>query len=165
MQRFFEDYVPDGLLMPPLWRLNVKTTTRKRDGLRQVALLSSLALLAACGPQATEEPACDPDADGDGDGIGDCAEIELGTDPLLEDTDGDGMADGVEQDCVSDPLDSEEVCYSCGWAHNDPGNLESLGANPGDTIANVTLFDQCMEEVDLWDLAGEYHILFMTAAY
>ena len=129
-----------------------------------MALLSSLMLVAACGPQTTE-PACDPDADGDGDGIGDCAELELGTDPLLEDTDGDGMTEGAEQDCVSDPLDSEEVCYACGWAHNDPGNLESLGAEVGDTIANIQLIDQCQEEVDLWDLAGEYHIVFMTAAY
>ena len=45
------------------------------------------------------------------------------------------------------------------------GDLESTGSSEGDVIANVDLIDQCGETVPLWDLAGEYHILFMTAAW
>jgi hypothetical protein len=126
----------------------------------------SIALLTATlGGCATPEATCDASSDADGDGLDDCAEAELGTDPTNEDTDGDGLADLEEIDCVSDPLNGDEVCYACGWKHNDPGDLSSDGADTGDTIANVDLVDQCGEDVPIWDLAGEYHILFMTAAW
>ena len=39
------------------------------------------------------------------------------------------------------------------------------GLNEGDVIANLAFIDQCEEEVSLWDFAGEYHILWMTAAW
>ena len=66
---------------------------------------------------------------------------------------------------VSDPIDAGQKCYACGWKHNDPGTLASTGSNEGDVIANLDLIDQCKEPVRLWDFAGEYHILFMTAAW
>ena len=126
--------------------------------------LASVALaLGGCAP--TEEPACDANTNADGNGLDDCAKEQLDTDPQSEDSDGDGFADQEELDCVSDPLDGDEVCYACGWQHNDPGTFESEGADVGDTIDNIELVDQCGEDVDLWDLSGEYHILFQTAAW
>ena len=103
-------------------------------------------------------------ADTDGDGLSDSEEVAFGSDPLLVDTDGDGFDDATEADCVSDPLNADEVCYAYGWEHNDPGNLESTGNEKGDVIANIQLVDQCGEMVD-WDFYGEYHILFLTAAW
>lgn len=139
-----------------------------------VALLA----LGACGPKLGDSVAdtavptgastdvCDPAADADGDGLDDCTEVEeLGTDPTLADTDGDGSEDGSELDCLSDPLDAEEACYACGWLRADPGDLQSTGHAVGDTIANLGFVDQCGEQVELWDFAGEYHVLFMTGAW
>ena len=103
--------------------------------------------------------------DVDGDGLDGCAEEALGTDPDNPDTDEDGLTDAEEVDCVSDPLDAEEVCYACGWAHNDPGDLVSEGAAVGDVMANLPFIDQCEEDVQLWDFAQEYHILFVTAQW
>lgn len=124
--------------------------------------LSALLALSGC---ATGNAACEATSDADADGIDDCAEEALGTDPNLADSDGDGVNDGAEVDCVSDPLDGAEVCYECGWPHGDPGDLTGVGPNEGDTIANLSLVDACGEDVGLWDLAGEYHILFLTAAW
>jgi len=122
--------------------------------------------LVGCPSQVPEtDPGCDAESDADGDGLDDCAEAELGTDPERDDTDGDGFADAEEVECVSDPLDGDEVCYACGWKHNDPGDLQSGGAEIGDTIADIALVDQCDEDVPMWDFAGEYHILFLTAAW
>jgi hypothetical protein len=141
---------------------------------RSVWIRSSLVWsLCACGAKGTEADAdtaagtedCAPAIDTDGDGISDCDEIDLGTDPSLADTDGDGYDDDVEIDCHSDPNDPAEVCSTCGWPHNDPGDLVATGNDAGDTIANLTFVDQCEEEVRLWDLAGEYHILWMTATW
>jgi len=58
-----------------------------------------------------------------------------------------------------------QTSAACAWGHNDPGDLVSDGNAVGDTIANVPLVDQCGEAVSLWDLAGEYHILYQTAAW
>lgn len=125
-------------------------------------LLLAALLTASCNG---EPAACDATLDGDSDGLDDCLEETLGTDATLRDSDGDGFSDGEEVDCVSDPLDSSEVCYACGWPHNDPGDLAGVGPNEGDTIDNLGLVDACGEDVDLWDLAGQYHILFMTAKW
>ena len=103
--------------------------------------------------------------DSDSDGLNDCEEQELGTNPDSSDSDGDGFTDADEVDCVSNPADANEQCYACGWEHNDPGNLVSTGNEYGDVVANLQLPDQCEEVVDLWDFHGEYHILFMTAAW
>jgi len=111
------------------------------------------------------EPSCSDDSDLDGDGVDDCVEELLGTDPESEDSDGDGFTDAEEIDCVSDPLDGDELCYACGWEHNDPGNLESTGSSTGDVMNNFALVDQCGEMVDMWDFYGEYHVLYMTAAW
>ncbi|NUP13623.1 MAG: hypothetical protein HOW73_46905 [Polyangiaceae bacterium] len=107
----------------------------------------------------------DPNANPDGDCLTNAEETALGTDPNVADTDGDGFDDCAERDCVSNPVDGAERCYTCGWKHNDPGTLASTGAAVGDVIANLDLIDQCKEPVRLWDFAGEYHILFMTAAW
>ena len=144
--------------------------------LRLVLAASCLLLLAACDPPNSdgdcmtdaeeEELGTDPDSlDSDGDGLDDCQEIDLGTDPTADDSDEDGFTDAEELDCISNPLDDEEVCYACGWAHNDPGTLESDGNNVGDTVANVVLADQCGDLVDLWDLSGKYYLLYLTAAW
>ena len=134
---------------------------------RHTLALSTLLLFAACDSKtAPDTTACDASADSDGDGLDDCTEVEtLGTDPQRADTDGDGFSDSDELDCVSDPLDGDEQCYACGWKHSDPGTLTSTGAEEGDTIENLSLLDQCGEQVDLWDFAGGYHILFMTASW
>ena len=108
---------------------------------------------------------CSTSSDLDEDGLDDCAEEELGTDPASADSDGDGFTDSEEVDCVSDPLASSEQCYACGWAHNDPGDLQSDGADVGDVVANIQLTDQCGDVVDLWDFHGEYHVLYQTAAW
>ena len=55
--------------------------------------------------------------------------------------------------------------YACGWRAGDPGDLASSGKAEGDTIANIILFDQCAERIPLWEFAGEYHVLFLTAAW
>lgn len=120
-------------------------------------------LLLAC-TQGSDSGACGGDADADG--LEDCRERDvLGTDPERADSDGDGLDDAREVDCGSDPTDGTELCYACGWRHDDPGDLVSTGADVGDVIADVPLVDQCGETVQLWDFAREYHILFLTAAW
>lgn len=133
-------------------------------------LFALSALLIACPAtgdddhdQVPDGPDCTQDADADG--LDDCAEAELGTDPELADTDGDGFDDLAELDCVSDPLDGEQVCYACGWGHGDPGDLVATGNQPGDVMQDVLLVDQCGEELPLYDLAGAYHLLFITTAW
>ena len=127
---------------------------------RWVMLL--LTAMTAC---QEKEGSCSADLDSDGDGIDDCSEAELGTDPNATDSDGDGFSDQDELDCVSDPLNAEEQCYACGWEHNDPGDIVSTGAAVGDIMDGFTVPDQCGEEVDVWDFHGEYHVLYMTAAW
>lgn len=128
--------------------------------------LLMVALWGCGGPDEVQEPEpCSAASDLDGDGLDDCAEEELGTNAELADSDGDGFTDAEEVDCISDPLNVDEACYACGWGHNDPGDLASEGAGIGDVIANLTMVDQCGEDVELWDFYGEYHILFMTAAW
>ena len=124
----------------------------------------TLFLFVGCG-QEKDSVECSSTSDSDLDGINDCMEQELGTDPESADSDGDGFTDQEELDCVSDPVDGEEHCYACGWEHNDPGNLEGTGDQIGDIMAPITLTDVCGEEVDLWDFHGEYHVLYMTAAW
>ncbi len=139
-------------------------------GWRAIGLTAGLLLLGGCENEpaddddTTEDDACSED-DADGDGLDGCLEEELGTDPESADTDGDGLSDGEEVDCVSDPLDGDEVCYACGWPHNDPGDLESTGDDVGDVVANMEFIDVCLEPVRLWDFAREYHILWLTASW
>lgn len=131
---------------------------------KTLLLLASLGLVTACDGKEAEAEDCSASADADSDGIDDCTEADLGTDPSLADSDGDGLSDLEELDCVSNPLDAAEVCYACGWEHNDPG-VESSGTDVGDVMASFSLIDQCGEEVDIHDFFGEYHILYLTAAW
>ena len=126
-------------------------------------LVLSGILLSAC--FGGKETPCVEDSDLDNDGPNDCEEEALGTDPENSDSDGDGFSDIDEVDCVSSPTDANEQCYACGWEHNDPGDLVSTGNEVGDVIDNFQLPDQCGELVDLWDFHGEYHVLYMTAAW
>jgi hypothetical protein len=127
-------------------------------------VLSVAILLTACSGDPVSDD-CEASNDADGDGLDDCTELAAGLDPALSDSDGDGESDGDELDCGSDPLDDGERCFACGWIRGDPGDLESTGSEEGDVIANLDFFDQCEEEVALWDFAGEYHILWMTASW
>ena len=136
----------------------------------RVSLLVCCCAAIACAPHTPSSrpdsgPGCASALDTDEDGLSDCTELELGTLPEVRDTDGDGDSDGEEVACVSDPLDPEEVCYACGWPHNDPGTLSSTGARVGDTVENLELVDQCGERVNLWDLSGSWSLLFMTASW
>ena len=130
---------------------------------------SLLTILVACAPNtnpgAVMADGCDTSIDTDEDGLDDCAENAIGTDPLSDDTDNDGVTDATEVDCSSDPLDSTDACYACGWGKRDPGNLTATGSDFGDTIGNVQLTDQCGETITMWDFYGEYHVLYLTAAW
>lgn len=147
-----------------------------KQELKAAILAACLGLLVGCQPANSDgdcmsdaeeaELGTDPDAtDTDGDGIDDCEEIDLGLDPTSDDSDDDGFSDSTEIDCVSDPLDGDEVCYACGWEHNDPGTYEPEGNEIGDTAANSILLDQCGDEVDLWDFTGKYYLLYLTASW
>ncbi|GMU79096.1 MAG: hypothetical protein AMXMBFR46_18890 [Acidimicrobiia bacterium] len=107
----------------------------------------------------------DPAANPDGDCMTNAEELAKGTNPEQADSDGDGDDDCKELACKSDPLDPTKRCYGCGWAHGDPGNLVSAGAAEGDVIQNLPLVDQCGDTVPIWDFAGDYHLLFMTAVW
>jgi hypothetical protein len=107
----------------------------------------------------------DPNANSDGDCMTDGEEAMFGSDPLLADTDGDGHDDCKERDCGSNATDAMQKCYACGWVRNDPGTIVGTGTAIGDTMPNFSLVDQCGEMVSMYDFAGEYHILYMTAGY
>jgi len=78
-----------------------------------------------------------------------------------------GCPTGVEPNTDDDDAtqEPEEEFYDCGWPYGDPGDLEATGNEVGDTVENVPLVDQCGDDVPLWDLAGKYRILFITAAW
>ena len=132
-----------------------------------IRTLCVLSLIVGCAEEkdGAEEVHCSDTSDADGDGLTECDEYEWGTDPNNADTDGDGFTDDAEVLCVSNPNDADEQCYACGWKHNDPGNLESTGTEVGDVMDSISLVDQCGEMVDLWDFYGEYHVLYLTAAW
>ena len=134
---------------------------------RTIFMALAVLCLSSCGsdPSTDTDVDCVAGADVDADGISDCDEAVLGTNPMAADSDGDGISDAEEVACVSDPMDASEVCYKCGWKHNDPGRLASTGADLGDLMENVQMVDQCGDMVSIWDFYGEYHILYLTAAW
>jgi hypothetical protein len=130
-----------------------------------VALVGGLAALSLGAYGASLISGPDPDLNSDGDCMTDLEEIAAGTDPQQVDGDGDGVSDCDEVACGANPASANEQCYSCGWKRNDPGNLVSDGAGIGNVVQNITLPDQCGEEVDLWDFHGQYFIMYLTAAW
>ncbi len=85
--------------------------------------------------------------------------------PVDVDADDDGFTDDEELACGSDAEDVASTCYACGWSRGAIAGSVSKGNQIGDTIANLDLVDQCSEDVPVWDMAGMYHILFLTAAW
>lgn len=141
---------------------------------RLTAICAGLLATVACGQGesgadgsggSAGAPGLDPNGNPDGDCLTTGEELAKGTNPELADSDGDGDDDCKEVACKSNPTDAAERCYTCGWERGDPGNLASTGIEEGDVIENVPLVDQCGETVPIWDFAGAYHILFMTAAW
>jgi hypothetical protein len=134
--------------------------------MKMLASALPLLLLVSCATKdEDEEISCSETSDADEDGLNECDELALGTNPNNADTDGDGFADADEIDRVSSPTDPDEQPYACGWEHNDPGDLVSTGSAVGDVMGSISLVDQCGEMVDLWDFYGEYHVLYLTAAW
>jgi hypothetical protein len=89
--------------------------------------------------------------DDDGDTLTNCREMDLGTNPLIEDSDADGLPDNLEVtqhntnplDNDSDDdgiLDGEEVNYHCFLSPNNP-DTDGDGANDGAEIQSGT--DPC----------------------
>ena len=119
----------------------------------------------AAGAGGVGGAAGNPNANADGDCMTDAEEIQKGTNPSSADSDGDAISDCDEIACGSNPTDGAELCYKCGWRHDDPGNLASTGRAVGDVIENISLIDQCGETLPLWELAGQYRLLFMTTVW
>ncbi len=50
--------------------------------------------------------------------------------------------------------------YGCGWPRNDPGDLPlDFHLTGGGVFPNLRLTDQCGEDVNLWDLYGDWIVL------
>ena len=93
------------------------------------------------------------------------ASDDTGTGATDLDGDDDGFTDDEEASCGSDPADVASTCYACGWKRGVVTAVAEVGDSIGDTIANLALVDQCGDDVPLLDMAGMYHILFLTAAW
>ncbi|MBM4392005.1 MAG: hypothetical protein FJ090_12860 [Deltaproteobacteria bacterium] len=62
---------------------------------------------------------------------------------------------------VDAPLGAES---SCGWPMCNPGGpTESYVLATGGTFPNARLFDQCAEQVDIWDFWGRYLVIDSSA--
>lgn len=149
-----------------------------RTGLQVVLLMAACAGGTGGGrDRAGGDADADSDSDSDGDVDGDAdSDVDADADSDADadadadadvpvDGDGDGFLDDEELACGSDPSDDFDTCFACGWWQGDPGDLVATGSEVADTIENVTLIDQCGEEVPLWSFGGEYRILWITAAW
>lgn len=98
----------------------------------------------------------DSNADSDGDGLSNKKEIELGTDPVFEDTDDDGLSDGEEVNTYNtNPLkadtdddginDGDEISMGL-----DPLNPNTYGIPDKEYTFNVTLSEdsEAMSEIN-----------------
>ena len=67
---------------------------------------------------------------------------------------------------TQDTQDTQDTTEDCAWSGGDPGTLgPETGNQPGDTFADLAVTDQCLNTLSLWDLAGEYHLLYFTGAW
>ena len=65
---------------------------------------------------------------------------------------------------VTDTVDTTPL--PCAWSGSDPGSLgPETGNQPGDTFTDLAVTDQCLNDLDLWTLAGEYHLLYFTGTW
>ncbi len=105
--------------------------------------------------------------DTDGDGLSDPEEADLGTDPGQSDTDGDGYTDWEEHQAGTDPKRDTDLIYDCGWPFN--AYKEDLD-NPGFTTPLAVggmlprmqdVRDQCNDDVDTYDFAGQGHLVIV----
>lgn len=55
--------------------------------------------------------------------------------------------------------------YACGWEKRDPGTLASTGTTVGSVLADLETTDQCGESFRVWDMFGDYFLLYFTAAW
>jgi hypothetical protein len=79
-----------------------------------------------------------------------------------------GMDAGLPPEDAGSPIldaDAGPPPSPCALPSGDPGDLSATGTEVGDTVRNLRLLNACGDRVALWDLAGEYHILFLTAAW
>ena len=81
-----------------------------------------------------------------------------------EDNDGDGYTLAQEQDCGTDPENGDVGCFDCGhpWDSTDQG---PSGNDVGDIVENFLLRDTCGDDVELWNFAGDFHVLYLTGAW
>jgi hypothetical protein len=98
-----------------------------------------------------------------------CSDGGDGTEsPDLSDSTADVQTDDVQPDggVDSEELDSDaESTAPCQWDLANPGDLVATGAEDGYVVDNATFVDQCNNTVDLWDFAGKYRVIFLTAAW
>ena len=144
---------------------------------RRFALLALFLPLLACdldgdGLTRSEELELGTDPrleDTDGDGIDDGVEVEMGTDPLLEDSDGDGWTDGEEVDESTDPLDKFDWDFGGERWPDLSAAAVAAGADTADTYAmdevmpDLEYRDQYDQRVRLHQFYG-YVVLFDMSA-
>jgi hypothetical protein len=116
--------------------------------------MALLMLFLACGGDSVAPP-----TSGATDDTGDAVSTQEtgGTQDSQSTTDTQDTVDTV------DTVDTEPV--PCGWPGEDPGNLTGVGNQPGDTFTNLAVVDQCLNEINLWDVAGVWHMLYITGAW
>lgn len=125
-------------------------------------------LLSGCGQGAgARQP---PTGEGDGQdqagGPGDAPADPAGDQPAH--AGGDEPADEAGDEAGGQPVDEpadEPEPTACGWIKAPHGGIEATGRDEGDVIANVQYVDQCDEPMEQYDFNGEYHVLYMTAAW
>ena len=100
---------------------------------------------------------CQDDSDHDNDLLSNGRELQIGTDPCLEDTDGDNMSDGWEY-CSAKDLDVNSVPYPGERPYLNP--LDPSDGAPGSPAGKFSAYDfdgdglTSREEYRLWRISG-----------